>query len=175
MIKLTSTESAMSPLESTLQVSTTYNTKENRSLSSCLPVQLLALLKACGISLSINYFGNRYKSTYAFACRIALPTFFGQRALILELTTRQNHISSWMNLTLLHGNLAIGRLVTCNSEIWNACTTGNVDEVKELILTRRATPHDRLGACSRKLGQWTKHLGFHGLFCDANSSSAVCV
>jgi len=58
---------------------------------------------------------------------------------------------------VLNGRIDISNLVTCKSEIWQACHTGDLPAVWNLIDSRRASVLDVFDRCSCKLSHWTDY------------------
>lgn len=84
---------------------------------------------------------SQQRGTYEVAIKMKFSEALGHRVILGKVTYQQNY-NYWTNLSILP-SLGIYRLVHCQSDIWIACDTGNLDAVKFLMLNeRKATPWD---------------------------------
>ena len=98
-------------------------------------------------SCTLSSFWDQYKTVYVLSVYLRLPRFCGPRALVIDLAIRRSALYM-SSLKLLHGTLSISNMVTCQSEIWRACTEGEEGVVRDLINARKASPYDSFGSCT---------------------------
>ncbi|MCJ1402522.1 hypothetical protein MMC11_005742 [Xylographa trunciseda] len=90
---------------------------------------------------------DQFKTTYGLSMYLRLPDFLGRRALIIDFAVRQPAIY-WTGLSLRNGTISLSNLVTCQSEIWKACVSGDEGAVRGLMNARLASPFDTFDRCT---------------------------
>lgn len=94
-----------------------------------------------GLQVIFTCYGNSLHTSYFFSGKIGLWELFGLRAICFNLGLRTFPLGS-LGFSILGATLSLRNVVPETSEIMIACQNGDVRAVRDLFLSRRATPYD---------------------------------
>lgn len=81
---------------------------------------------------------NEYRSTYTLSCTLILPYIFSSYAIAFQACFKQ-YRSRWPSLS---HSITVKNIIASDSKMMVACRAGDLELVKELVVSRKASPTD---------------------------------